>query len=119
MSSQTNSFAVLNSIDDNHLNAFALDCDILLGENNNENASTLDAMKLEELARAAIAEANYNSHLEEKLAQSHSLDGENVELGCVSNSHRGCVMKKGVIQTKSKRKERRRLTRELKRISIP
>ena len=46
------------------------------GGDSNETTFTLDAMKLEEQARAAIAEANYNSHLEEKLAQNHFLEGE-------------------------------------------
>lgn len=52
-------------------------------------SSALNAMRIEELAKAAIAESNYNNHIEERLTDLHALEGENLELGCVSYSHRG------------------------------
>ena len=76
MGPSSNSFVVLNSVDDSNLNTIALDCDVILGGNVEEQTFTLDAMKLEELSRAALAEANYKTHLEERLLQTHLLEGE-------------------------------------------
>ena len=51
--------------------------------------STLSAIQLEEMARAAIAEANYKSSLDAKMGSSHVLEGGNLDLSYISNSHRG------------------------------
>ena len=78
--------------------------------------NTLSAMKLEELAMAALAKANYDAHIENKLAELHHLDGENLDLGCISNSQRGFAMSNKRVQIKKKGGSR--LSRELKKISI-
>ena len=89
---------------------------MILGRGDSEISSTLNAMRLEEQARAALAEANYRVHQGEKLECLHSLEGENLDLGCISNSQRGFSMKrKGVAIQKGKGSK---LSRELKRISI-
>ena len=46
-------------------------------------------MKLEELARANLAEANYKCHLEKKLQDQHVLQGENLDLQPTDNVQRG------------------------------
>ncbi|CAL5084352.1 unnamed protein product [Urochloa decumbens] len=97
-STNPNPFAVLNSLDDDFLENLALDCDIILGGEGEGIRQTLDAMRLEELARAALAEANYNDHNLERLSLSHVLEGENLDLSYVSNSHRGFSMKKKVVR---------------------
>ena len=48
-------------------------------------------MKLEEVARAAVAEAAYNFHMEQKLKECHSLEGENLSLEVTSNEQRESV----------------------------
>ena len=48
---------------------------ICLGNNAEEVLETISAMKLEELARANLAEANYKCHLEKKLQDQHVLQG--------------------------------------------
>ena len=73
-------------------------------------------MKIEELARAALAKANYDAHTENRLTGLHLLDDENLELGCVSNSQRGFTVNNKKVQIKKKGASR--LSRELKRISI-
>jgi hypothetical protein len=45
-------------------------------------------MKLEEITRAALAEANYKMIQEKKLAESHVTEGENLELTVVDNKQR-------------------------------
>ena len=89
-----NTFTVLDTRSDDDLDAIARDCNVILGKGDSEITSTLNAMRLEELARAALAESSYKAHLEEKLAGTHFLEGENLELGCISNSHRGFAVKK-------------------------
>jgi hypothetical protein len=49
----------------------------------------INSMKLEEAARAALAEANYKRHRDKILSESHLLEGENLELGVASNTDRG------------------------------
>ena len=49
---------------------------MILGRGDSEISSTLNAMRLEEQARAALAEANYRVHQGEKLECLHSLEGE-------------------------------------------
>ena len=73
---------------------------MILGRGDSEISSTLNAMRLEEQARAALAEANYRVHQGEKLECLHSLEGENLDLGCISNSQRGFSMKKRGLQSK-------------------
>ncbi|CAN6339652.1 unnamed protein product [Urochloa humidicola] len=85
----SNSFSVLNSCSDDLLEEIAVNCDVILGTNREEVLETLSAMKLEEQARAALAEANYNRHLEEKLTDQHVLEGECTDLQVIDNTHRG------------------------------
>lgn len=130
-----NSFTVLNSCDDNGLENIALNCDIMLGENAEEAREIISAMKLEELARANIAEANYRSHTQSILNMTHVLEGENLDLGKIDNAQRGEKEQQGgenvdkesepqgVQQTKRQKKKQKgsrgdKLSRELKRISI-
>jgi len=63
-------------------------------------SSTLSAIQLEEMARAAIAEANYKSSLDAKMGSSHVLEGGNLDLSYISNSHRGFVVgnKRGTLE---------------------
>lgn len=49
----------------------------------------IDAIKLEELARATIAEANYRCHLEKQLTATNALENENLDLHTIDNSQRG------------------------------
>ena len=51
-----------------------------------EKHENIAAMKLEELARAKLAEANYNFHMNQNLNDSHVLEGENLTLQTISNS---------------------------------
>ena len=73
-------------------------------------------MKIEELARAALAKANYDSHMDNKLSKSHQLEDENLDLGCISNTQRGFIVNNKRV--KIKRNGGSRLSRELKKISI-
>ena len=79
-------------------------------------SSTLSAIQLEEMARAAIAEANYKSSLDAKMGSSHVLEGENLELSYIYNSHRGFVV--GNKRGETGKKNGNKLSRELKHISI-
>ncbi|CAO2177896.1 unnamed protein product [Urochloa humidicola] len=84
-----NPFSVLNSCSNEILEEIALNCDVVLGTNKEEITEALSAMRLEEQARAALAEANYKRHLADKLADLHVLEGENMELQVVTNRDRG------------------------------
>jgi hypothetical protein len=57
INANNNPFLVLDTFGDDDLVNLALDCDINLGENHVEVKETIEAMKLEEIARAAVAEA--------------------------------------------------------------
>lgn len=59
-----NSFTILNSCDNYDLEELASCCDISLGEDRGEVQEVISAMKLEELARAAIAEAEHRLRTE-------------------------------------------------------
>ena len=73
-------------------------------------------MKLEELAKAAILEANYRQHEEKRAEVLHALESENLDLSGVSNNKRGFVInKKGWESSKARSTK---LSRELKRISL-
>jgi hypothetical protein len=85
----TNTFAVSNSCDDETLENISHECDVRLGTSREEVRETLSVMKLEEQAMAAVAEANYKHHLQGKLHRLHSLEGENLELGIITNKERG------------------------------
>jgi hypothetical protein len=85
----TNTFTVLNSCGDETLENIAHECDVRLGTSREEVRETLSAMKLAEQARAAVPEANYKHHLQEKLDRLHCLEGENLELGIITNKERG------------------------------
>lgn len=85
----SNNFLILDSYEDTALEDIALDCDIKLGENHEEAVEILSAMKAEEQAREAVAEAIYRRKLEEKMRGKHSLEGENLELVAITNDDRG------------------------------
>ena len=59
-------------------------------------------MKLEEVARAAVAEAAYNFHMEQKLKECHSLEGENLSLEVTSNEQRESVPEDVEVCTRNK-----------------
>ncbi|CAN6353196.1 unnamed protein product [Urochloa humidicola] len=112
-----NPFTVLYTFEEEELEELAFNCGVQLGDNTTEIAETINAMKLEELARAALAEANYNQHREKVLADQHVLEGENLELGSLDNSKRD--HQKGGETKKGEKKGRgSKLSRELKRISL-
>ena len=67
----------------------ALKCEVRLGKSPRETHESISAMKLEEQARARLAEANYSCHLEQKLSDSHVLEGVNLTLQSIDNSQRG------------------------------
>lgn len=130
-----NSFTILNSCENDELEDIATLCDIKLGESSEEAGEIINAMKLEELARAAIAEAKHRDQTEKILVGAHALDGENLELQKTDNSHRGfqaaedredigADMRLQEERTQKKLKEQKRgdkgskLSRELKRISL-
>jgi uncharacterized membrane protein YdfJ with MMPL/SSD domain len=93
----TNAFTILNSCDDDVLEMIENDCDVRLGANREEIRESLGAMKLEEQARAALAEASYKANIQGRLDSLHILEGENLELNTVTNNERGFVnnQKKG------------------------
>lgn len=92
-------------------------------------------MKLEELSRAALAEANYKKRVEDILVEQHVLEGENLGLQVIDNSDRefqsqkmsenegGNMMAKGGLKTGGTKGHKKagkgsKLSRELKRISL-
>ena len=81
-------FAVLNTCEEDDLTNITLNCEIILGENKTEIDATISAMQLEELSRAALAEASYNFNLEKGVSTEHCLEGENLSLEVVDNSQR-------------------------------
>jgi hypothetical protein len=85
-----NSFAILNSCEDDDLESIAKSCDIILGGCEEEIAENINAIKLEEIARVAVAEANYKHRQELVLVEKHSLEGENLNLEKFDNQQRGC-----------------------------
>jgi hypothetical protein len=62
---------------------------ILIWGDHVEARETLETMKLEELARAAMAKAIYKKRMGEKIANSHSLEDENLALDKLTNDDRG------------------------------
>lgn len=109
-------FTVINSCGNNILEEIAKKCDIDLGGDRGMVKSNIDAMKMEEVARAALAEVNYRHHINKRFVEQHSLEGENLLLEVVDNSQRGDAQS---VETEKQRKKTRgsRLSRELKRIS--
>ena len=89
-----NSFSVLNVMSNDDLLEIARESDVILGGDIIESTNIISAMRAEEEARAALAKANYKAHLAERQTDLHSLEHENLELGCISNSHQGYAMKK-------------------------
>ena len=83
-----NSFAILNSMEDDELEEIAMNCDVTLGNSEDEIAETISAMQAEEMLRGVVAETNYKLHLESKLKEQHVLEGENLILEGVTNSNR-------------------------------
>ena len=86
--STSRGFTILNSSEEEDLVNIALSCDITLGENKTETDVTINAMQLEEISRASLAEAAYNFNLAKRLKEDHSLEGENLSLEIVNNSQR-------------------------------
>ena len=72
--SSSNCFEILNSCVDEDQENISLHCDVIWGVGKNEFYEVLSAMKLGEKVRAALAEANYEQHLEQKLKETHELD---------------------------------------------
>jgi hypothetical protein len=117
-SNPSNAFLVLDTYEDDVLENIASECDIKLGENSDEAGSILSAMRAEEIARAAMAEAAYQKKMEEKLMKNHTMEGENLMLEVTANNERGVESSSvggKVHKTKSKGS---RLERELRRISV-
>ena len=111
-----NSFSVLNFCDDDYLVDIADSWDCL-GNNSVEIHETISAMKMEELARASLAGANFKRHLEEKLKNQHVLEGENLALQPTANEQRG-VQQELPSKPKTGKKIGGRLSREVKHISL-
>ena len=59
--SPSNPFAILNSIEDEELEVIALESDVILGGNSEDIRHSILSIKLEEMARAKVAGAIYNS----------------------------------------------------------
>jgi hypothetical protein len=112
-----NSFAILNSYEDDDLESIAKSCDIILGGCEEEIAENINAIKLEEIAKAAVAEANYKHRQELVPEEKHSLEGENLNLEKVDNQQRGCGNVSPSKRGGGKKSRGDRLSRELKRIS--
>jgi hypothetical protein len=74
-------------------------------------------MKLEEITRAALAEANYKMIQEKKLAESHVTEGENLELTVVDNKQRRGEEMEEQPKQRGRKAKGSRLSRELRRIS--
>jgi hypothetical protein len=74
-------------------------------------------MKLEEKARAALAEAKYKQHLEQKMKETHELEGENLELDPITNMQRDFQTEETVPKKKGGKGKGNKLSRELRRIS--
>jgi hypothetical protein len=73
----SNSFTVLDSYDDDELETIAANCDIVLGDSREETTENINAIRMEEKVRAALAEANYKNVQEVKLITQHALETEN------------------------------------------
>ena len=58
------------------------------GDYENETHEILTSMKLEEKVRAALAEANYMLHIDQRLQEMHALEGENLQLKSIDNDDR-------------------------------
>ncbi|CAN6334410.1 unnamed protein product [Urochloa humidicola] len=89
INTNANPFTVLNSCNNETLEEIAISCDVILGENKEEIEEVLCAMKLEELVRAGIAEAQHKQNLGERLDDLHVLEGECLDLQIIDNSNRG------------------------------
>lgn len=83
-----NPFTILNLLEDDDLNSLVNDCDIVLGNSNEEIEDSINGMILEEQIRAAVAEANYKANLLNNLLCSNLLEHENLELGKIDNGVR-------------------------------
>jgi hypothetical protein len=87
----SNSFTVLDSYDDDdddddELETIAANCDIVLGDSREETTENINAIRMEERVRAALAEANYKNVQEVKLITQHALETENLSLEPIENS---------------------------------
>jgi hypothetical protein len=83
----SNSFTVLDSYDDDdELETIAANCDIVLGDSREETTENINAIRMEEKVRAALAEANYKNVQEVKLITQHALETENLSLEPIENS---------------------------------
>jgi hypothetical protein len=111
-----NSFFVLNSYDDDKLELIATNCDIVLGGVGKKIYGNINAIQMEEIVRAAIAEANYKHSQEVMLIAQHVLEGENLNLEIIENQQRG-VLDNSPAKRGRKKLRRDRLSREQKCIS--
>jgi hypothetical protein len=112
-----NKFAILNSCEDEMLESISSDCDVCLGSNKVEVREAISAIKLEELASAEIAEVSYKHKAQENLVDVHLLEGENLDLGIITNRDRGVLASQEGVKKGRGEKTKCRLSRELKRIS--
>lgn len=117
-SKPSNAILVLDTCEDNVLENIASDCDIKFGKSREEAKTILTAMRAEEIARAALAEAAHNKKREERLMNNHVLEGENLALEVTTNSKRGLLMIQWGRSLPRQRIGGSKLERELKRISI-
>jgi hypothetical protein len=81
-------FTVLNTYTNYDLDVIARDYGIDLGDETETN-DNINAIKLEDIARAALAETIYNIAQGKRLANSHAIEGENLTLSQIDNKLRG------------------------------
>jgi hypothetical protein len=86
--SQSNSFDVLNQIDDDILLQTAKELDINLAHKEEGMRKQISAIKAEEKARALIAEANYKVHLSNLMHKGDAQDEDILDLSIIDNECR-------------------------------
>jgi hypothetical protein len=86
--SSSNSFVVLNCIDDDILIQTASELDIKLVEHDVGSKIIISTMKAEEKLSANIAEASYLAHLESLKHKECVKDDDGLDLAIIDNSHR-------------------------------
>jgi hypothetical protein len=87
--SSSNSFVVLNCIDDDILIQTTSELDIKVAEDDVGSKIIISAMKAEEKLRANIAEASYLAHLESLKHKECVRDDDGLDLAIIENSQRG------------------------------
>jgi hypothetical protein len=86
--SSSNSFVVLNCIDDDILIQTTSELDIKVAEDDVGSKIIISAMKAEEKLSANIAEASYLAHLESLKHKECVKDDDGLDLAIIDNSHR-------------------------------